>query len=376
MLVPCRMEKVKRTIWYCTISYTNFGSICNNNYAYSIDDSRAHSCDDTLNSNTMKNLFRLFSTLLLSNSSDHSVHALAFSPQLQLPNFLNGQASTNKGTFSYTHLECNGQLWQVKSGNRQVSLVVDPLASQLDFGIPWGYRANKVSLTESQTIDLICNAHPSHCLLTMGLDDHCHPPTIRKMMDKLPELEYIVAPSCETKLIGLGVKVDKITVLRHGESCRVSDARVTATEGALVGPPWQKRENGFLLNFGKNELNEYEGLSIYYEPHGDVVLEKIKNLRADIMVSPVTKQALPAQVPSKGQFTLVYGAERTLEIADALQASVVIPLGNGVLNTEGMLAALVAASGGVNDLERLIKEKGSLVKVETTSPGVRVVIKI
>lgn len=327
---------------------------------------------------TMKmHLFYLISTLLLLNINVHSVHALTFSPpQLQLPNFLNGQASTRKGSFSYTHLEGNGQLWQATSGNKQVSLVVDPLASQLDFGIPWGYRANKVSLTESQTIDMICKANPSHCLLTMGLDDHCHPPTIKKMMETLPELKYIVAPSAEKKLIGLGVSANKITVLKHGQSCKLGDAQVLATEGALVGPPWQTRENGFILDLGKNESNESEGLSIYYEPHADVVLNNIKNLRADIMVSPVTKQSLPAQVPSEGQFTLVYGADRTLEIADTLGASVVVPLGNGVLDIEGVLAGLVSAKGGVSDFERLIESKGSMVRVEKATAGVPITVKI
>lgn len=312
--------------------------------------------------------------LLLHTISDHSAHALTFSPQLRLPSFFSELTSpTNEGTFSYTHLEGNGQLWEAKSGNSKVSLVVDPLASQLDFGIPWGYRANKVALSESQTIDLICNAKPTHCLLTMGLDDHCHPPTITKLVNKLPDLEYIVAPSAEKKLLGLGVKADKVTVLKHGESCKLGDARVTATEGALVGPPWQERELGFLLHFGKSEM---EGLSIYYEPHADVVMDNIKNLRADIMVSPVTKQALPAQVPSEGQYTLVYGADRTLEIADTLGASVVVPLGNGVLDIDGPLAGLVSASGDVSDFERLVEEKGSAVKIAKASPGVPITVTI
>ena len=199
-------------------------------------------------SSTKMHLLHLVSMLLLHTISYHSAHALTFSTQLQLPNFFSELTSpTNKGTFSYTHLEGNGQLWQAKSGNSQVSVVVDPLASQLDFGIPWGYRANKVSLSESHTIDLICNAKPTHCLLTMGLDDHCHPPTIRKMMKELPDMEYIVAPSAEKKLLGLGLKADKVTVLKHGEFCKLGDALVTATEGALVGPPWQERELGFLL---------------------------------------------------------------------------------------------------------------------------------
>ena len=325
-------------------------------------------------SSTRKHLLHLVSILLLRYISDHSAHALTFTPQLQLPSFFSDLATpTTKGSFAYTHLEGNGQLWEAKSGNTQVSLVVDPLASQLDFGIPWGYRANKVALSESQTIDLICNANPTHCLLTMGLDDHCHPPTITKMMNELPDMEYIVAPSAEKKLLGLGVKADKITVLKHGESCRLGDARVTATVGALVGPPWQQREIGFLLQLGQSEL---EGLSIYYEPHADVVMDNIKNLRADIMVSPVTKQALPAQVPSEGQYTLVYGADRTLEIANTLGASVVVPLGNGVLDIDGPLASLVSASGGVSDFERLVQETGSAVRVEKASPGVPITVKI
>mmetsp|Transcript_24969 Transcript_24969/g.38754 ORF Transcript_24969/g.38754 Transcript_24969/m.38754 type:complete len:331 (+) Transcript_24969:180-1172(+) len=325
-------------------------------------------------SSTKKHLLHLVSMLLLHTISDHSAHALTFSTQLQLPNFFSELTSpTNKGTFSYTHLEGNGQLWQAKSGNSQVSVVVDPLASQLDFGIPWGYRANKVSLSESQTIDLICNAKPTHCLLTMGMDDHCHPPTIRKMMKELPDMEYIVAPSAEKKLLRLGLKADKVTVLKHGEFCKLGDALVTATEGALVGPPWQERELGFLLQLGNSEM---EGLSIYYEPHADVVMNNIKNLRADIMVSPVTKQALPAQVPSEGQYTLVYGGDRTLEIADTLGASVVVPLGNGVLDIDGPLAGLVSASGGVSDFERLVEKKGSAVKVEKASPGVPITVKI
>ena len=187
-------------------------------------------------------------------------------------------------------------------------------------------------------------------------------------MEKLPELKYIVAPSAEKKLLALGVSAENITVLKHGQSCKLGDAQVLATEGALVGPPWQTRENGFILDVG--------GLSIYYEPHADVVLNNIKNLRADIMVSPVTKQSLPAQVPSEGQFTLVYGADRTLEIADTLGASVVVPLGNGVLDIEGVLAGLVSAEGGVSDFERLIESKGSMVRVEKATAGVPITVKI
>lgn len=321
-----------------------------------------------------KRLLRPVFALLLSSISGHSAHALAFSPQFKLPNFLDAiTGPTNKGTFTYTHLEGNGHLWQVKSGNSQVSVVVDPQASQVDYGVPWGYRANKVTLGESKTIDLIRKANPTHCLLSMGLDDHCHPPTITKMMNELPNLIYIVAPSAEKKLLSIGVSAEQIIVLRHGESCKLGDGQVTATEGALVGPPWFERELGFLLQVGSSEK---ESVKVYYEPHADVVLDNIKDLRADIMVSPATRQALPKQLPTALQYTFVYGADSTLEIAETLGASVVVPIGNCVLDFEGPIASSVTASGSIGDFEQFMADNGSAAKVEKPSPGIPLIVNI
>ncbi|KAL7536618.1 hypothetical protein ACHAXR_007294 [Thalassiosira sp. AJA248-18] len=325
-------------------------------------------------------LLPLLLALFSMTGSTHSAYALALFAQPKQLDFFNTltnniNAATKKQTFSYTHLEGNGQLWQATNGKTKVSLVIDPLASQLDFGIPWGYRANKKSLSEHATIDLICNAQPSHCLLTMGLDDHTHLPTLEKLRERIPGMNYIVAPSCEKKLLDFGLRADQITVLDHGESCNLlNGAAVTATQGALVGPPWQKRENGFLVELINNK--EEKGLSIYYEPHGDVVLDNIKNIRANIMIAPITKQSLPAQVPAAGQYTLVYGGERTLEIAESLGADVIVPLGNGALDIEGPLAGLVATSGDMTDFEKRVNERNmnmrqkNAIRVEKSSPGV------
>ncbi len=213
----------------------------------------------------------------------------------------------------------------------------------------------------------------------MGLDDHTHLPTLEKLRERLPTLKFIIAPSCKKKLFDFGLSSDQVKVLNHGDSCKLSDgATLTATQGALVGPPWQKRENGFLLEL-KTE-NEDDSLSIYYEPHGDVILDNIKHIRANIMVSPVTKQSLPAQVPPEGQFTLVYGGARTLEIAQSLGVKVVVPLGNGALDIEGPLSALVAASGDVSDFEKLVEERNAVsedvIEVAKARAGVPLTITI
>lgn len=323
-----------------------------------------------------------FTILYITTGRVLPVTSLAFGPQLQFSNLfsaLTNNISDGKSKFRYTHLEGNGQLWEATNGNTKISVVVDPIASQLDFGIPWGYRANKKVLSEDATIDMICDAEPSHCLLTMGLDDHTHLPTLEKLSNRIPTLNYIVAPSCKQKLLDFGLRSDQIKVLDHGDSCILSDgATVTATQGALVGPPWQKRENGFLLELESD--NKENSLSIYYEPHGDVILDNIKGIRADVMVSPVTKQSLPAQLPPAGQFTLVYGGERTLEIAELLGAKVVVPLGNGALDIEGPLSGLVVASGDVSDFEKLIKKRNvcrdDAIKVAKASAGVPLTITI
>lgn len=321
-------------------------------------------------------------------------------------------------TFKYTHLEANGQLWQIydnTNADALLSIVLDPIASQLDFGVPWGYRANKKLLSTKQTLDLIYNAKPTYCLLTMGLDDHTHISTLQQLIRRLPEMKYIIAPSCVDKMHNLlrgggwQLDDDRLIVLDHGQSynllCNAVTAggvdggatatsmMVTATKGALVGPPWQKRENGYLLTSSSsssaNNKNYDDSnntiLSIYYEPHGDVNMNDIQNIRANIIISPVTKQSLPAQVPPAGQFTLVYGGERTIQIANTLHANVIVPLGNGELDIQGPLAGLVASSGNINDFEKLVYKRnnndkenkvGSSMKVMRSSPGIPLTITI
>ena len=274
-------------------------------------------------------------------------------------------------TLEYTHLEVNGMLWKIPEAD--LSLVIDPIASQLDFRIPWGYRANKKFLGEKETLDVIAKAAPTHCLLSMGLDDHTHLPTLAKLVDQLPELKFIVAPSARDKVAPL-VDASRIMVLQPGKSMSLAPSvRLTATEGALVGPPWQARENGWLL--------QVQDRAIYFEPHADVTDEALRGLRANVVISPVKEQSLPAQVPKPGRFTLVYGGKRTLEIAQALKASVIVPLGNGDLDVDGPLSALVEASGTVEDFEQLVKEANAKkdsaeIRVERPTPGVPLKIRI
>ena len=58
--------------------------------------------------------------------------------------------------------------------------------------------------------------------------------------------------------------------------------------GALVGPPWSKRENGFVLRETGGS-----GVSVYYEPHCDYDEQSLRSTGAegvDVVITPASSQ--------------------------------------------------------------------------------------
>jgi hypothetical protein len=57
---------------------------------------------------------------------------------------------------------------------------------------------------------------------------------------------------------------------------------VKALVGALVGPPWSKRQNAWLFK-------EQGGVSLFYEPHASYDMESVRTVApVDIAVLPTT----------------------------------------------------------------------------------------
>ena len=58
--------------------------------------------------------------------------------------------------------------------------------------------------------------------------------------------------------------------------------------GALVGPPWAKRENGFVFTETADG-----GVSLYYEPHCDYDVQSLQGVESvDIVITPGVNQEL------------------------------------------------------------------------------------
>ncbi|KAM3739250.1 hypothetical protein ACB098_08G010700 [Castanea mollissima] len=267
----------------------------------------------------------------------------------------NAVGSNFSGTdvFKLTYLEGNSWLWDVDG----LKILVDPiLVGNLDFGIPWLYDAAKKYLKNFQLRDL----PEIDCLLiTQSLDDHCHLNTLRPLSIKFPNLRVLATPNARPLLDPL---FSNVTYIEPGQSSVIearngSKVRVQATAGPVLGPPWQRPENGYLVNSTQGQL------TLYYEPHCVYNKDLLEKERADIVITPVIKQLLP-------KFTLVSGQEDAVRLARLLHAKFIVPMKNGDLNSKGLLASIIQAEGTIESFKELLSKEIPDAQVLEPTPGI------
>lgn len=233
-----------------------------------------------------------------------------------------------------------------------INVLVDPwLVGNLVFAdADWLYKGVKrdfkageeTAQAIAQTTDLI--------LLTMSLPDHSHIPTLQALPKDIP---VVASPSAAAVARQLGFKT--VTALDHGQSATLCDGRLTvqATAGALVGPPWSKRENGFVLS----EVVA-GGMRLYYEPHCDYDEASVAAVgKVDVVVSPPTSQVLA------GLYPLVKGSTDNVRLVQLLQPSALIALFNAEFDATGPLDALIVEDGSLEQLQAQIAGVGASTKV-------------
>lgn len=262
-------------------------------------------------------------------------------------------AATDTDVFRLTYLEGNSWLWEVGGAN----ILVDPiLVGNLDFGIPWLYDAAKKVLKNFQLSDL---PQVDCLLITQSLDDHCHLKTLKPLSESSPNLRVIATPNAKPLLDPL---FSNVIYLEPGESSEF-DARngskvgVKATAGPVLGPPWQRPENGYLINSSRGQL------TLYYEPHCVYNKDFLEKEHADIVITPVIKQLLP-------KFTLVSGQEDAVKLAKLLRAKFIVPMKNGDLDGKGFLASIIQAEGTVESFKELLAKELPDTQALEPTPGV------
>ncbi|XP_072985851.1 uncharacterized protein [Typha latifolia] len=251
-----------------------------------------------------------------------------------------------------TYLEVNSWLWDLSG----LQILVDPiLVGNLDFGLPWLFDGAKKVLRNFKLDDL----PELDCLLiTQSLDDHCHVKTLTPLSRRMPDLPVIATPNAESILNPL---FGNVTYLEPGQNTDVEGkngmkVNICATAGPILGPPWQRPENGYIINYGESHL------SLYYEPHCVYNQSFLEKYRADIIITPVTKQLLPS-------FTLVSGQEDAVQLAKLLQSKYIVPMKNGDLDTKGILSAILYNEGTLESFKEMLSRELPDALVLEPTPG-------
>ena len=173
-------------------------------------------------------------------------------------------------TFKATYLGANGWIIDFK----KAKVVIDPwLLGDLIFPPGgWFFKGTlKEEIPTPKDIDLI--------LLTQGLPDHCHIPSLKKF----PKETNIICSKSACKILE-ELDFESINIMQPGQNLKINDINIEATSGAAV----PQIENGYILE-------AHEG-SFYIEPHG-FLDNSIKPRKLDAVITPTKNLELPMLGP-------------------------------------------------------------------------------
>lgn len=235
--------------------------------------------------------------------------------------------------------------WLLTVGEQRILL--DPwLVGELVFGQQaWLFKGEHPQPKPlPEDIDLI--------LLSQGLEDHAHPPTLKALDQSIP---VVGSPSAAKVAQELGYS--QVTALNHGETFTLNGGvTIKAVPGALVGPTTV--ENGYVLRDGAT------GVSLFYEPHGFHREEIQQEGPVDVVITPVLDLALPLVGP------IIRGQKGALELVNWLQPQVVLPTADaGEADYSGVLINWLKASGSAQALQAAIAQKGMTTRVLSPQVG-------
>lgn len=230
-----------------------------------------------------------------------------------------------------------------------VRILVDPVFDTLDFGMPTFYKADKKILNDYEALTQRIAKETDLVLISQGLPDHCCDKTLGRLSKLLKPSVKIITAQSALPILQKHYTSDRIISLTPGQSTRVMDAiEVRAVAGSLVGPPTQSPENGYHIKELKAGSN---GAAVYYEPHCMFKKEDIKDLRADVIVTPTYGQKISF-------YTILNSGEKAVELAKALGAKSIFSFDNVDTESSGILTKIVTRTGDKAEFERLAKEAG------------------
>lgn len=241
-----------------------------------------------------------------------------------------------------TYFDSNS--WLIELDGQRILL--DPwLVGKLTFGNQaWlfeGQKKNPQPIPEN--IDLI--------LLSQGLEDHAHPPTL-KQLDK--KISVVASPNAAKVVREFGY--ENITVLEHQASHQLEQVTIKAVPGSPIGPTLV--ENGYIISGLES------GKNIYYEPHG-YHSEAIKaETDIDVIITPL----IDLKLPLLG--AVIKGQSTALEICQKLHPQVILSTAaGGDVDFKGLITSILSADGTVEDFNRLLAQNDLTTKAIDPQSG-------
>jgi L-ascorbate metabolism protein UlaG (beta-lactamase superfamily) len=225
-----------------------------------------------------------------------------------------------------TYFGANGWLLQFD----RLRVLVDPwLTGALEFPPgPWFFRGSLPrSWPVPDRLDLL--------LLTQGLPDHCHPPSLALLERDLP---VVASNTAARRARQLGFR--RVTALAPGQCHRVDALRIQASAGA----PVPQVENGYRL--------DHPAGSLYLEPHG-YLDPQLPADPLDAVITPVVDLGLPLA----GSF--VRGRQVLPALLERFQpATVLASTAGGDVRFEGLLSRALWQKGSAQEAAALSAQAG------------------
>ncbi len=235
--------------------------------------------------------------------------------------------------------------WLLELGQKHI--LIDPwLVDSLIFGnLPWLFKGDKPPALDAlpDQIDLI--------LLSQGLEDHAHRPTLEKLDKTIP---VVGSENATTVVRELGYT--QVTPLAFGQTFTLADQiEIRALPGAPIGPFLQ--ENAYLIK----QLDS--GISLYYEPHGYPSNQLKEYAPIDVVISPVVTLELPVLGP------IIQGHRTALQLAQWVQPQVFLPTAaGGGVQYEGVLDSLLNQVGSLEELRSQLAQHNLSTQVIDPQP--------
>ncbi|PSB11875.1 Zn-dependent hydrolase [Pleurocapsa sp. CCALA 161] len=241
-----------------------------------------------------------------------------------------------------TYFDSNSWLIEID----RMRILLDPwLIGKLTFGNQaWLFEGSKNnSHPIPENIDLI--------LLSQGLEDHAHPPTLKKLDKSIP---VVASPNAAKVVKELGYT--NITALEHQKTYQLGQVKIKAVPGSPVGPTLV--ENGYIitgLESGKN---------IYYEPHGYHSDSLQESAPIDVIITPIINLKLPLLG------AVIRGQQTALQVCKQLNPQVILATAaGGDIDFKGVITSILKAEGSVDEFNRLLEQNNLSTKAIDPQSG-------